>query len=79
MDAVAVGVGPELVPGDAGEGVALGVGVAVPVEVALEEFGEPDGASEGSGAGGGEVDTVGEGRGVVERAGELADAGRIRK
>jgi hypothetical protein len=81
VDAVGVGVDPVLLPGDADEDVPLGVavGVRVLVAAALEELEEPDGAREGSGAGGDEVDAVGVGVCGVDRAGELADAGRIRK
>jgi hypothetical protein len=81
VDAVGVGVDPVLLPGDGDEDVPVGVDVGVPVRVpaALEELEEPDGAREGGGAGGGEVDAVGVGVRGVDRAGELADAGRIRK
>jgi hypothetical protein len=67
--------------GDVALGMAVGVPVSVPVRVPVLA---PDAVGElgvdGTGDGGGsEVDGVGAGFRGVERAGELADAGRIRK
>jgi hypothetical protein len=79
VETVAVGDDPVLPPGDGDDDVALGVDVGVPVPVP-DVVGELAGV-EDAGEGGGAEYVGGGGAGVrgIDRAGALADGGRIRK